>query len=100
MGTIFDLTISDGLGIISIISAIMAIMVAVSVAYNFIAVDRYGKKIEEIEKRFESQTQEIETKIDLKTQEIEQGIKTRTESLERQLEQLTELNHNYAYVKK
>lgn len=88
MNTLLEISVSDGLGLISIISAIMAIMVAISIGYNFVAIDKYGKKIDDIEKRFEE-----------KIFEIENRLRDKTESLERQLEKLTELNHNFALVK-
>lgn len=40
MNTLLEISVSDGLGLISIISAIMAIMVAISIGYNFVAINR------------------------------------------------------------
>lgn len=86
------------LTVISIIATLIAIIVALSVAYNFISIGDLRKKIESHESKSSEQFNQIRKDFENKHSELHQSLQSKIFSIQTEIDKFNEMNKVYAQL--
>lgn len=89
---------NSSLTFISIIATLIAIIVALSVAYNFIAIGDLRKKVESLEREFSEKFNNICKDFENKHSELHQSLQSKISSIQTEIDKFNEMNKVYAQL--